>query len=95
MLIKAELDEIAIGMEKLGVLFLLQKNPVKMRSIFIAYQFHLSADIMQDLFLIHFSPAGSNSRQKEEEVSLYWVNFLQDIEGNIPSLIILCVIWYI
>ena len=33
--INAELDEVAIGMEKLGVLSLLQKNPVKIRSIFI------------------------------------------------------------
>ena len=82
MLIKAELDDISVGLETLGVLSLLQKNPVKMRPLFIAYQYHLSADIMQDLFHVCLSPTGSNSRQKEEEISLYWINFLQNIESK-------------
>ena len=59
-----------------------KKNPVKMRLLFIAYQYHLSADIMQDLFHVCLSSIGSNSRQKEEEISLYWINFLQNIESN-------------
>lgn len=53
-----------------------------MRPLFIAYQYHLSADIMQYLFHVYLSPTGSNLRQREEEISLYWINFLQKIESN-------------
>lgn len=81
MLIKAELDDISVGLETLGVLSP-TKESSQMRPLFIAYQYHLSADIMQDLFHVYLSPTGSNLRQREEEISLYWINFLQKIESN-------------
>ncbi|XP_019862007.1 PREDICTED: G2/M phase-specific E3 ubiquitin-protein ligase-like [Amphimedon queenslandica] len=83
MVIKAELDEIKAGLDTLGILALLQNYPVKMRALFIAYQYQLTCDIMQDIFRISFSIKGSNDREKEEEVALFWVNLLQDVQNGI------------
>lgn len=82
MVIKAELDELKIGLETLGVLELLQRHPTTMRSLFVAYHFHLTSDIVQDLFKTSFSPEGSNNRNKEEEVAMFWVYMLQEVESK-------------
>lgn len=80
MVIKAELDEIKAGLDTLGVLTLLQSHPVTIRALFIAYQYQLTCDIMQDIFLIIFSIKGSNDREKEEEVALFYL--LQDVQSK-------------
>ena len=82
MVIKAELDEMKVGLETLGVLELMQKHPIKMRSLFVAYHYHLTSDMMQDMFYLNFSANGSNIRKKEEEVAMLWVYLLQDVESE-------------
>jgi len=79
--VKAELDDIKAGLETLGVLKLLQQHPLTMRSLFVDTHDVLTADILQDLFTVEFSLRGSNERDKEEEVILHWITFLQEIEG--------------
>ena len=81
--VKAELDSIREGLEVLDVLSLLQRNPHTLRQLFIAYQQTLTADSLQDLFAVQFSPNGSNSREKEEELIMFWVTFLNLIEGKL------------
>jgi len=80
--VKAELDSLKEGLEVLDVLSLLQKNPRTLRQLFFACQQTLTADAVQDLFAVEFSPSGSNSREKEEELIMFWVTFLNVIEGK-------------
>ena len=79
---KAELDEIKESLQTLNVLELLQTNPVTMRSLFVAHQQCLTADIVQDLFVPVLSPEGGNKWELEEEALMFWVNFLQEVQGN-------------
>lgn len=69
------------GLGELGVLDLLRKHPVSMRPLFVASHDVLTADCLQDLFKPDYSPSGSNQREKEEELIMYWINFLQETEG--------------
>ena len=78
---KAELDELKQGLGELGIVSLLQKYLITLRPLFVATYDILTADIVQDLFKPCYSPSGSNQREKEEEVIMYWINFLQEIEG--------------
>ena len=41
----------------------------------------LSTSFMQEIFLVQYSPDGSNSRIHEEAVIINWFNHLQDCEG--------------
>ena len=79
---KAELDDLAKGLGELGILSLLRKHPVTMRALFVATHDILTAEIVQDLFKPDYSPSGSNQREREEEIIMYWINFLQEIEGK-------------
>ena len=81
MKVKAELDEIKAGLETLGVLQLLQQNPITMRELFVATYDVLTADMLQDLFTVEYSLRGSNERDREEETILHWISLLQEIEG--------------
>ena len=79
--VKAELDDIAEGLESLEVLSLIRRNPLIMKSLFIHAKSSLTCSVLQDLFTVEFSCKGSNQRELEEETYMYWVNFLQDVEG--------------
>ena len=41
----------------------------------------ITADIIQDLFIIDYSIHGSNNRLKEETIIMNWVSYLHDLEG--------------
>ena len=41
----------------------------------------LSTSFMQEIFLMQYSPDGSNSRTHEEAVIMNWFNYLQDCVG--------------
>ena len=79
---KAELDDLQNGLGELGVLNLLRQNAITMRALFVATHDVLTADIVQDLFKPFYSPTGSNRREHEEEVIMFWISFLQEIEGQ-------------
>lgn len=79
---KAELDDLRNGLGELGVLNLLRQNPITMRALFVATHDVLTADIIQDLFKPFYSPSGSNRREHEEEVIMFCISFLQEIEGQ-------------
>ena len=76
--VKAELDDIAEGLESLEVLSLIRRNPLIMKLLIIHAKSSLTCSVLQDLFTVEFSHKGSNQR---EETYMYWVNFLQDVEG--------------
>ena len=81
--VKAELDNLQEGLEELGVLSLLLDNPRILRQLFLAQFQCLSADLMQDLFDVQFSPLGANTIEKEEQQVLFWINFLHEVEVSI------------
>ena len=78
---KAELDDLQKGLAELGILNLLRQNPVTVRALFVATHDVLTAEMVQDLFKPDYSPSGSNQREHEEELIMYWINLLQEIEG--------------
>ena len=49
MVIKGQLDKLKVGLETLRVLELIQNHPIKMRSLFVVYHYHLTSDMMQDV----------------------------------------------
>lgn len=77
---KAELDQLMLGMDTLGMRDLLKKYPKSFLPLFLQQQKKLTAAKLQDLFACEFSPLGSNAWENEEEASLNWVTFLSDIE---------------
>ena len=81
---KAELDEIKDGLQALDFLSLLKNYPTATRQLFVAVKCCLTADSLQDLFIVSsFSPEGSNVREVEEKTYIYFINFLQELEGTI------------
>ena len=81
--VKRELDQILCGLsETLDALTLIRNDPTVMRSLFVPSKHPpLSADSTFDLFIMNYSPQGSNAREREEAVGLHWYNFLQLVEG--------------
>ena len=81
--VKGELDQILCGLSgTLHVLDLIRRDPGVMRSLFVHTECPpVTSDSMFDMFSISYSPPGSNSREEEEAVGLYWYRFLQCIEG--------------
>ncbi len=83
MKIKAELDDLKDGLRTLNVLKLMEDNPETMKLLFIKSQNRLlSFNVFQDLFVADFSTEGSNQREMEEQVYMFWINLLQEIESR-------------
>lgn len=81
--VKAELDQLCDGLMCMGVLQLIQQNPV-MRTLFLPRPPKpLTADSMINMFTTKFSPLGANCREDEEAAVMKWVQFLQAVEGII------------
>ena len=81
---KTELDQLLKGLENLGVLELVRANTKMMREIFLGTVImkNVTADLLLDLFLAHFSATGSNRREQEERMVMFWDNYNQKVEGK-------------
>ena len=79
---KAELDQILCGLsETLGLLDLVHGNPIIMRPLFVkATKPPLTAESLYDLFVMHYSKDGSNTK---EVTGMRWLSFLECVEGII------------
>ena len=81
--IKSELDQLCDGLSTMGVLRLLKANNTVFHPLFLSRKpTSLTADQMINMFVTRFSPQGSNIREKEEAVSMKWIQYLQMIEGS-------------
>ena len=80
--IKAELDQLLCGLSStLDVLELLRSDPTVMRPLLVSSSIpRLTADEMFDTFHIHYSPNGSNKKEKEEATIMLWFHYLQTVE---------------
>ena len=80
---KAELDQILSGLsETLNVLVLVKQHPNLFRPLFVFNEVKVTGDMLIDLFQPKLSPKGSNIRIKEEAAMMYWLDLLQDIQGD-------------
>ena len=84
LVVKAELDQILCGISStLNALTLIRDNGVVMRQLFV---FKVcpppTADNLFDMLPAKFSESGSNAREKEATMMLWW-DFLQMVEGKL------------
>ena len=78
-----ELDQFIEGLKLNGFLELIRQEPNKSRCLFEVSQLEsLTAEKVDDLFLINLSPQGSNRRASEEVLSLNLSKFLEDVESS-------------
>ena len=72
------------GLQALAFLSLLKNYPTATRQLFVAFKCCLTADSLQDLFKVSsFAPEGSNVREVEKKTYIFFINFLQELEGTI------------
>ncbi|XP_060795012.1 G2/M phase-specific E3 ubiquitin-protein ligase-like [Neoarius graeffei] len=70
------------GLRTLGVLDQIKMYPESFRSLLCHQAEPLTADMVDKLFIIRLSPAGSNRRAAEEVVVPFWRDYLQDVEDE-------------
>ncbi len=80
--VKAQLDQVIEGLHALGVYDLIKANPNTMFKLLHTIPLPLTATAMMELFeQPYFSEQGSMKRDREEQVMMYWVQLLHQIEG--------------
>lgn len=90
--VKAQLDQMIDGLKALGIYDLIKANPRSMHKLFTSKPAPITSDVI-NLFQMRFSPEGSNRREDEEQVVMFWVHFLEMIECK-SNYIIKCSIHY-
>jgi len=80
--VKASIDQIIDGLNALGMYDLIKANPCTMHKLFVSQPLSLTADYMLSLFQTRLSPEGTNRREEEEQLVMYWVHFIEMIEGK-------------
>ena len=73
--LKSELDEVRRGLQSLGFLDVVSKNPI-LRSLF---EYSPSKVTAEEMFIPEFSPIG---RAKEEAVIMWFSELLHEMEGG-------------
>ncbi|XP_028975450.2 E3 ubiquitin-protein ligase pub3 isoform X3 [Esox lucius] len=68
------------GLRTLGVLDKIKAHPESFRPLLCWSPTTLTADLVESLFTIRLSPAGSNKRHSEEVVVPFWRDYLTDAE---------------
>lgn len=89
--VKAQIDQMIDGLKTLGVYDLIRANPSAMYNLFVFQSEPITSDFTLHLFETRLSPEGSNQREDEERIVMYWVNFIDLIECEecmiVPNLI--------
>lgn len=80
--VKSELDQMLCGLsETLHSLDMIRLNPMLFRPLFIHYERPpLTENEVFDMLVPKYSLAGSNAREKEEGATMFWIDFLQDVQ---------------
>ena len=91
--VKAQLDQMIDGLKALGIYDLIKANPRSMHKLFTSKPTPITSDVVINLFQTRFSPEGSNRREDEEQVVMFWVRFLEMIECK-SNYIIKCSLHY-
>ena len=80
--VKSELDQLCEGFKTMGVLQLIKDNKIMYPLLLARKPLPMTADLMIKMFATKFSPEGSNVREKEEDVAMKWIQYVQTIEGE-------------
>ena len=76
------LEDFKKGLETLGVLEAIQKQPEQFRELFTAENIRpLDAATVDSIFRIDFDEQGSNRRDSQELAIIHWRDYLQDCES--------------
>lgn len=78
--VKAQIDQMIDGLHSLGIYDLVKANPHTMHKLLVSRPEPITSDFMLNLLQTRFSPDGSNGREDEEQVVMYWVHFIDMIE---------------
>jgi len=70
------------GLRTLGLLECLIQHPEQFRPLLCAADVPMTADVIRETFQPTFSDDGSNRRQMEARIYMWWLDLLEDIEGN-------------
>ena len=70
--VKAQLDQIAEGLEAARILYLFKKNPKRMGELLMYEEKKVTSDMLVALFEPMFSARGHNNREAEEAAVMYW-----------------------
>jgi hypothetical protein len=70
------------GLETLGVLQAIVKNPDVLEEAFVYSAKPLDATSVDNLFSVSFSEKGGNKYTLEKKAHSHWLDFLQDAEGT-------------
>ena len=60
---------------------LVRDHPQVIQSLLAFQQKQVTADTIQDLFKVQYSPRGSNAVRDEQAVVMHWYTFLQECDG--------------
>lgn len=95
--IKAELDQILCGLSStINMLFLIREHPKKFRPLLVHTPVDkVSGDVMYALFKPVLSPDGSNRREAEELVLMWWAEMIYYIEGKVGNDTIIIIMSFI
>ena len=85
--VKAEIDQIAEGLELFNVLRLIRKYPAKIRGMFICNPHPATLDDMTVLFQPKYLNDQSSRKVVEEASIMYWNEFLQDVSHGVLSML--------
>lgn len=83
--VKAELDQLAAGLDLFGILGFIRNHQVEAQSLFVHDPTDKLTAKMIDLFSVEHSESGSSRRIAEDSVIQYWNEFVQDLCYKIIS----------
>lgn len=77
------MEQFIKGLELFGLLDIIRQSPEKARALFQnCSQNQLSAESVDEMFHIVFSPEGGNKRPQEEAIAFNFNHYLEDIEAS-------------
>lgn len=78
----------AKGLNTLGLLEAMKQHPDLFQKLFLQNKSPLRAADVSALFKIKYSPPGTQARDMESKTTCHWRDWLIDVEGNKPLMII-------
>ena len=85
--VKAELDQLREGLGLFNVHKLVTAYPAKMEKLFVFSGLPVHLRVIDFLALIeyNYSESGSNQREKEEQATMHWSEFLMELENRVAG----------
>ena len=79
----AELEQLSRGLTVQKFNYIMECYPALLRKVFQPPIQPITSGMVEDMFVVDFSPIGSNNRAVEETLLMMWICYLEHIEGII------------